>query len=315
MQNELNEEDYLKQHLQQKENVNQSNVINSDIPVNKNVEINNDNNRTSELQYFSLDVKMLPCGDHYPSGSVLMIRAAQVKEIQAYAMVDDNNFIDIVDKMNDMLLHCVRIKYADGRMGTFLDIKDQDRLYLIFMIRELTFQEGSSLAVACKCPSCTKENSIEIKRDNFVFHDIDKRLNDFLDSKSKTFKFEIINNKSFELAPPTIGIQKAFTEYIVKQNNDKVDVNMAFLKIIPFMLPERSSITQEGIVKKLGDFETMDDISFQFLNSTVSKMTYGIKELKSTCECGQEIHTDMQFPNGASGIFVVHDAFEAYLKK
>ncbi len=27
-------------------------------------------------------------------------------------------------------------------------------------------------------------------------------------------------------------------------------------------------------------------------------MTFGIKELKKTCECGEDIRTDMQFPNG-----------------
>ena len=59
----------------------------------------------------------------------------------------------------------------------------------------------------------------------------------------------------------------------------------------------------------------MDDISFQFLNAAVSKMTFGIKELKKTCTCGEEVHTDMQFPNGASSIFVIHDAFEAYIKE
>jgi hypothetical protein len=51
------------------------------------------------------------------------------------------------------------------------------------------------------------------------------------------------------------------------------------------------------------------------LNSAVSKMTFGIKELKKNCECGEEVHTDMQFPTGASGIFVIHDAFEAYIKE
>ena len=63
------------------------------------------------------------------------------------------------------------------------------------------------------------------------------------------------------------------------------------------------------------EFEEIDDISFQFLNAAVGKMTFGIKELKKKCSCGEEVHTDMQFPNGASGIFVIHDAFEAYIKE
>jgi hypothetical protein len=81
------------------------------------------------------------------------------------------------------------------------------------------------------------------------------------------------------------------------------------------MLSGRSTITYDGIKSKLKEFEEMDDISFQFLNSAVSKMTFGIKELKKMCECGEEVRTEMTFPNGASGIFVIHDAFEAYIEE
>ena len=108
---------------------------------------------------------------------------------------------------------------------------------------------------------------------------------------------------------------RAFTDYIVKENNEKRTPNLAFLKIIPFMMSNRTSITYDGIKAKVKEFEEIDDISFQFLNSAVSKMTFGIKELKRNCECGEEVRTDMQFPNGASSIFVIHDAFEAYIKE
>jgi hypothetical protein len=67
---------------------------------------------------------------------------------------------------------------------------------------------------------------------------------------------------------------------------------------------------------KLKEFQEMDDVSFQFLNAAVSKMTFGIKELKKQCySCGVEIRTEMTFPNGSSGLFVIHDAFESFIKK
>ena len=82
------------------------------------------------------------------------------------------------------------------------------------------------------------------------------------------------------------------------------------------MLNGRTAITYEGIKVKLKEFEDLDDISFQFLNAAVSKMTFGVKELSNNCTaCGVEVRTDMTFPNGASGIFVVHDAFETFIKK
>ena len=310
---QMSEEDYLKRHLQDldegKKAVEQK-QMNSDIPFEQ-VE----NVKVSDLQYFNFDIRELPCGQFYPAGTLFMVRPAQVKEIQAYSMVDDQNFYDIVEKMNDMLQACVRIKYPDGRVSSFLDIKDQDRLFLIFLIRELTFQQGNGLSVNNVRCTCGQENSVELKRGNFVYYEIDEKLVKFYNKGTGSYQFTTIHGKSFELTPPNIGLQKAFSDYILRENNEKRNPNLSFLKIIPFMLVGRSHITYDGIKAKLKEFEDMDDISFQFLNAAVGKMTFGIKELKTKCSCGAEVHTDMQFPNGASGIFVIHDAFEAYIKE
>ena len=309
-QNNMSEEEYLKKHIGNLES--SKNQNNSDIPFVEQPKI--DNTRTTDLQYFNFDIKELPCGTFYPTGTVFMVRPAQVKEIQSYSMVDDQNFYDIVEKMNDILQSCVRIKYSDGKMGSYLDVKDQDRLFLIFLIRELTFQQGNSLTVTTKC-GCGEELQLELKRDHFSFHEIDEKLDRYFSNSTRSYHFTTVNGKEFELTPPNIGLQKAFTDYILKENNEKRTPNLSFLKIIPFMLAGRTSVTYEGIKSKLKEFEEIDDISLQFLNAAVGKMTFGIKELKKKCSCGEEVHTDMQFPNGASGIFVIHDAFEAYIKE
>lgn len=304
---EMSPEDYLKKHIEDLES-----KKSTDVPFLVNTV---ENSRVTDLQFFNFDVKELPCGRFYPSGTMLMVRPAQVKEIQAYSMVDDNNFYDIVEKMNDMIQSCVRVKYPDGRVTSYIDIKDQDRLYIVFLIRELTFQQGSTLAVKSTC-NCGSELNLELKRQNFTFHEFDQKLDKFFDNSEKCFKFRTINGKEFKLTPPTIGLQKSFTEYIVKENNEKRPPNLSFLKIIPFMLDGRSSITYEGIKAKLKEFEQMDDISFQFLNAAVGKMTFGIKELKTNClSCGMEVLAEMQFPDGASGIFLVQRAFDEYLEK
>ena len=308
---EMSEEDYLKRHLNDLDAGKNQNNFNDDTTTQKPVV---EGTKVSDLQYFNFDIRELPCGQFYPTGTLFMVRPAQVREIQAYSMVDDQNFYDIVEKMNDILQSCVRVKYSDGKIGSYLDIKDQDRLFLVFLIRELTFQSGNSLSVNAKC-GCGEEVAIELRKDNFVFHDIDVKLEKFYNRNSGSYNFKTVNGKSFELTPPNIGLQKAFTEYIMKENNEKRNPNLAFLKIIPFMMNGRTSITYEGIKSKVKEFEEMDDISFQFLNAAVGKMTFGIKELKKSCQCGEEVHTDMQFPNGASGIFVIHDAFEAYIKE
>ena len=124
------EEEYLRQHLNDIESNKTTPPMYEEIS-----HVKTEGTRTSDLQYFSFDVRELPCGKFYPVGTTFMVRPAQVKEIQAYSMVDDNNIVDIVDKMNGMISSCVRIKYPDGSVTSYIDIKDQDRIYLIFVIR------------------------------------------------------------------------------------------------------------------------------------------------------------------------------------
>jgi hypothetical protein len=136
--NEMTEEEYLKRHLSDLETGKKQAEEKSsqgDIPFVQPV----DNSRTTDLQFFNMDVRELPCGEFYPTGSLFMVRPAQVREIQAYSMVDDNNFYDIIEKMNDILQACVRIKYPDGKLGSFLEVKDQDRLFLIFLTLTIAF--------------------------------------------------------------------------------------------------------------------------------------------------------------------------------
>lgn len=302
----LSEEEYLRKHLEsfeKKESQPQP------------VTIQVDNTRTSDLQYFAFDVREFPCGIFYPAGSTIQVRPAQVKEIQAYSMVDDNNFYDIIEKMNDMLSSCVRIKYPDGTIGSYLDIKDPDRYYLIFLIREITFQQGSSLTTNATC-TCNTTSAIELKRDNFRKFEIPDKIAKFYNPKDLCFTFKVNNGKTFNLAPPTIGLQKSFTEYIIKENNEKRKPNLSFLKIIPFMLIGRNNITLDGIKSKLDEYENLDDTSFQFLNSVVEKMTFGIEKLSKKCStCGLEVHTEMIFPDGPSAIFIIHDAFEQFIEE
>lgn len=303
----LSEEEYLKKHLMELES---SKPTSEDTKIKVQVE----NSTVDNLKYFAFDVKEFPCGIFYPVGSTIQVRAAEVKEIQSYSMIDDSNYYDIVEKMNDMLASCVRIKYPDGTIGSYMDLRDPDRFYLIFTIRELTFQQGTTLVTKSTC-SCGIENQIELKRENFRNFQVSEKLRKYYDPGNRCFTFETRSGNIYHLAPPTIGLQKAFTEYIIKENTEKRKPNLSFLKIIPFTLYDRTTITQEGIKNKLEDFIKIDNMSFQFLNAAVEKLSFGIEKVSKTCSCGLEVHSDMIFPNGPSAVFIVHGAFDDYIKE
>ena len=304
-------EEYLRNLLESNENHRSDNIVFDNTPKTRTAF-----ERASDLSYMQFDIIDLPCGEFYPNGTMLKIRAATVREIQAYSMVNDENMFDLIDKANDIIAECVRIERPDGSYGSYLELKDADRIYLLFVIRDLTFQKGATLNSTIEC-ECGKIHTINLNRHSFNYYEIDEQLLPYFNPVTKLFDFELTNGKVYSLGVPTIGLQKSFYSYLIKHVNDKKKLNAAFFKIIPFTISNRISITEEGIKKTMLDFENIDENSFQFLNQAVEKMKFGIKEIKTNCDaCAEEAHAEFTFPdNKPSRLFVDTSAFENFIKK
>jgi len=270
-------------------------------------------------EYTSIPLEILPCGIFYKKGTKLLIRSAKVQEVQAYSVVDDKNYLDITEKMNQILSSCVKYVYSNGSQGSYKDIRDGDRLFLIFMIRELTFPGGKNLSKDVTCNNCGHEFKIELRstssdtvQKSFINYPMPEKLSKFFDQQEKVFIFPI-DGVDYRLAPPTIGIQEIFFGDIKTKIQGEKNPNVAFLKLASFMLHDRNKITEDGIKAKEQEFKMLDMKTFQILNQAVNQMIFGIKELVNNCpSCGLEVRTDMSFPTGASNIFVIPDALEQY---
>jgi hypothetical protein len=266
---------------------------------------------TPSNEYIYIPLDILPCGIFYKPGTKIAIRAAKVQEVQAYSVVDDNNYLDITEKMNQILTSCLKYTYANGMSGSYKDVRDGDRLFLIFMIRELTFPGGKNLSKDATCDSCGHEFKVELRatssnttQKTFVNYEMPEKLKKFFNPQERVFIFKI-NGVDYKLAPPTVGIQEIFFGDIKNKIQVEKNPNVAFLKIASCMLYDRSKITPEGIKEKEDEFKRLDMATFQILNQAVNMMLFGIKEMQSICpSCGQEVHTNMTFPGGASSIFV-----------
>lgn len=270
-------------------------------------------------EYLNIPLDVLPCGLFYKPGTKISIRAAKVQEVQAYSVVDDNNYLDITEKMNAILSSCVKYTFPNGSLGSYKDVRDGDRLFLIFMIRELTFPGGKNLSKDVTCSNCGHEFKMELRATSsdkvsktFVNYEMPEKISKFFDRNERVFVFNI-NSVDYKLAPPTIGIQEVFFGDIKTKIQGDKSPNVAFLKLSSFLLHDRNKITEDGIKAKEQEFKRMDMKTFQILNQAVNQMLFGIKELKTNCpSCGLEVHTDMVFPSGASTIFVIPDAFDEY---
>jgi len=274
------------------------------------------------MDFLTVDLSAIPSGIFYKPGTKIMIRAANVSEVQAYSAIVNDNLVDVTEKMNEMLSRCVRIKFPNGMMGSYKDLRDNDRIFLIFMIRELTFQKNVNLAKDVKCDECDHDFKIQYRatpnkesKKTFVNHEVDEKLKEFFNANERVFEFNV-NGKTWKIAPPTISLQEAFFKSIKETVQNGKTPNVSFMKIIPYTLTQLRTISEEGIKAKEEEFKKMDMEEFQFLNQAVEKLEFGIKELCSECpSCGMEVHTEFTFPEGASSIFVIPSIFDKFAKK
>ena len=283
-------------------------------------EVDNDTYAPPSLEYSLIDINVLPSARFYKQGTKISIRPAKVTEIQSYSVVDDKNFVDITEKMNELLSRNILFTHSDGKKGTYRDLKDADRMFIIFMIREMTFAGGHTITKEVQCNKCDTEFSIPFRATagqggpaTFELLTADQSIERFWNNEERCYEL-VHKGVAWRLGAPTIGIQEDFYDEIKREVNNEKKPNITFMKIVPFLLYDRSYITEDGIKAKLKEFTNMNDlVLFQGLNAIVNGMTFGIKGLVMDCkECGTEVHTEVTFPSGASTIFEIPNILDSF---
>ena len=93
----------------------------------------------------NLPLAVLPSrGFFYPEGTKIAIRSAEVKEIRHFSTIDEDDLIDLDEKLNFILSKCSTMHFPSEGVVSYKDLKHEDRFFLIMAIRDLTFIQGEN---------------------------------------------------------------------------------------------------------------------------------------------------------------------------
>lgn len=272
----------------------------------------------SNLGWKPVPIDTLPSGGmFYPVGTTLEIRAAMVQEIRHFSTLDENDPLDMDDKLNLIIDKCVRIKFPD-KTAQWKDLKEEDRFYLIFAVRDITFINGENkLYVTSKCgKTCMGDGSytekIELSRDNFSYYKIDEKLLNFYDENERCFKIDSPKVGTIKLYVPSLGVTSFIKNYLRSkvQNGDYYD--KAFLKIAPFMFPDWRGLDDKAYNNKVQESLGWPTLKLSAIMKMTEMIRFGVKtEMTRACnKCGAEVHTPLNFPGGVKSLFLSSDPFE-----
>jgi len=265
--------------------------------------------------YVKLDLVNFPsAGQFYREDFEIHIRAARVGEIREFSTLDEENILDVDEKLNSLLVNCTKIMYGNQR-GSYRDVLEEDRIYLILSIRELTFKEGENKLMMpvgkknCKTGTCKSQESMELRTGNLQFNDKDDLLEKYYDYENKCFTVATKSHGSLTIAPPTIGVMRSITDWIRKREEENLPWDKSSLAILPYIQREWRGFNDKEIFSAITNFQGWDANKYSIIYRLVEKAKIGVKpEFAFPCDsCGEEVAVPLTFPGGIKALFIIQD--------
>lgn len=301
---------------------NTQNDISSTIPTfdythkNSDYDYHKDFYISNKSMYEEIYIEEFPLNFMYKPNYRILIRPCTVKEIQDYSTYDNNNPFEFRKKLDDVFRACVILLDSNDNIIDVDNIYDNDKYWIILTIREKTFPDGKKLSTTVKYNNT--EESIEICRGTLDIYR-NEPIMEFFDDIKKCFVFETTFGATFEIAPPTVGIKKAFDEFLIEETKSK-SINAGkddiFYKIAPYLMVNKSHISTEELYKYKEYFQNKLSIDeYAFLHDLIyNQLKIGIRGLKKNRDTGI-ITTTRILPNNTKDIFFVSGGFNLFIKR
>ena len=269
----------------------------------------------SMVGYTALNLSQFPSkGKFYRDDFEIHIRAAKVAEIRSFSTVDENNLKEVDDGLNNIVLSCTKILYGNQR-GSYKDVLEEDRIYLILAIRELTFKTGEQTLMmpvgkkGCKQSNCKAQESVELRTENLQFNNVIDTIEKYYDSADKCYTVATKSYGEIKMAPPTIGVMRAITDYIRDREEKNLSWDKSTLAILPYLQREWRGWNEKDIFAKITSFQGWDATKYTIVYRLAEDMKVGVKpEMGFPCKsCGEEVTVPLTFPGGIKALFIIPD--------
>jgi hypothetical protein len=259
------------------------------------------------LGWHELPVDSLPSrGRFYPSDISVKIRAAKVAEIRHFSTMDENNLLDIDEKLNAIVESCTQVSSKSTRIS-FKDLLEEDRFILIMSIRDLTFPEPeASLKVEHQTKDGNK-HEVEIRREYFQYFSISAEIEKYYDANLRAFAIQTRTHGEIIMRPPTIGLMQEVTKYIRERREQGLNIDQSLIQVAPYLGGDWRSFNQKRLFELEIEMNGWDPKKYMLIYRLAEQMKVGLQpEMKVLLGDSEEI-IPINFRGGIKTLFIVQD--------
>ena len=260
------------------------------------------------LGWMILDQEELPSkGKFYPSGTIIKIRSARAAEIRHFSTMDENNYIDMEEKLNHIVEMCTQIMSGDKRLS-YKDILEEDRIVLLLSIRDLTFPEPENKLILKGKTEHTKQTvDIELASRYLVATEVPTEIEAYYSSKERTYVIKTRSAGEVRMRPPSIGVMQEITKYLKDRQEKEVEFDKAFIQVLPYIMPDWRQLNLPRIFALEVDYKSWDEKKFMVIYRLAEKMKIGVETTLEMEFDGEIAKAPLDFPGGIKSLFIISD--------
>ena len=262
----------------------------------------------SALGWHVLDQVTLPSmGKFYPADSVIKIRSARAAEIRHFSTMDENNYIDMEEKLNSVVESCTQVTSGSKRLS-YKDILEEDRIVLLLSIRDLTFPEPENkLMLNGKSEKSKKKVDLELSVKNLIPSIIDEEIERYYDDKKRTYVIKTRSAGEIVMRPPTIGVMQEVTQYLKDRNEKEIEFDKAFIQVLPYIQGDWRTLSLTKIFQLEVDYKAWDQKKFMIVYRLAERMRIGVQATLESTVDGELVKAPLEFPGGIKSLFIISD--------
>lgn len=259
------------------------------------------------LGWHELPVNSLPSrGRFYPTDISIKIRAAKVAEIRHFSTMDENNLLDIDDKLNSIVESCTQVSSKTTRVS-FKDLIEEDRFILIMSIRDLTFPEPEASLKVEHQTKDGKKHEVEIRREYFQYFSISPEIEKYYDGNLRAFAIQTRSHGEIIMRPPTIGLMQEVTKYIKERREQGLNIDQSLIQVAPYLGGDWRFFNQKRLFELEIEMNGWDPKKYMLVYRLAEQMKVGLQpEMKVMLGDTEEI-IPINFRGGIKTLFIVQD--------
>lgn len=253
----------------------------------------------------SVSPTILPSkGIFYPKDLVIAISPLKVKHIRHFSTIDETDEIDISSKLNFVINSSVSVQ-TSLQGFTPSSLLEIDRLYLLFLVRNITFTEFPSIIkLESTCDSCGHGDMVDVKAERLGAIR-EGALDDYLAEYSEgTRSIEVnMQNETINLYLPSMHNLELSRKDILQhglapEQQDKF--------MLCFLVPPGRNLTQKDFSLFEQEIEEWSPDKYSVIRSFINKVNsaYSIDVYYKCSDCGAGVATPLRFHRGIKELFV-----------